>query len=103
MTAEINAFTHPDAECLCVAEHNPTVVTFHQHHIWPLAMGGPDTWANIVTLCPTSHANVHHLLREWVRAAGPPPWTIRRRFNHYVRGLAETGWYTATRGRLLGT
>lgn len=91
----VNAFTHPEAECVCVTDHNPNVITFHEHHIWPLGMGGPDTRANIVLLCPTSHASVHHLIREYDKAGGEPPWDVRKRFNLYVRSLAKQGWEMA--------
>lgn len=88
----VNAFTHPDARCDCVADHNPNVITFHRHHILPLGMGGADEPSNTVLLCPTVHYAVHHLLREWVKTGGEPVWEIRRRFGPYARGLAEEGW-----------
>lgn len=90
--SSVNAFTDPDARCLCVADHNPNVVTFHRHHIWPLGMGGPDEPSNTVLVCPTTHYAVHHLLREWVAAGRQPAWEIRRRFGTYARELAEEGW-----------
>jgi hypothetical protein len=60
-------------ECLCVAEHRPTPLAYESHHIWPLGMGGPDTPANRVWLCPTAHTNAHEILRELMRR-GPLSW-----------------------------
>lgn len=80
------------ATCVCVADHNPNPVELNLHHIWPKASGGPDADWNLVWLCPTSHVNVHELLREWFRAGGEPAWVIRSRFNPYVRAIAEDGW-----------
>lgn len=89
----VNAFTDPLARCECVADHNPNVITFHQHHVWPLGMGGPDEASNLVLLCPTVHASIHHLLREFVRADGEPGWLITRHFGNYPRRLAAQGYY----------
>lgn len=88
------AYTGHDAGqyCLCVAEHRPSPQELHRHHIWPLGMGGPDTEENVVWLCPTSHTNVHELLRAWVKYEGEPPWEIRRFFSPYIRDLAEQGY-----------
>lgn len=91
----VNVFTDPTARCLCVSDHNPNVIVFHRHHIWPLGMGGPDEPENLVLLCPTSHDATHNLLRAWVKAGGEPSWEIRRRFGPYVRRLAEEGYRTA--------
>lgn len=88
----VNAFTDPDAFCPCVSDHNPNVITFHKHHIWPLGMGGPDVGDNVVLLCPTVHAAVHHLIRDWVRVDGEPSWDIRKRFGPFARDMAEQAY-----------
>lgn len=80
--------------CTCVADHNPEPQELHRHHIWPLAQGGPDTEENIAWLCPTSHVNVHELLRAWEEYNGEPPWDIKVHFNPKIRNLALLG-YTA--------
>lgn len=54
--------------CRCVAEHRPPVLELHAHHVWPLGMGGPDTDANTVFVCPSGHSNIHELLRLMLRA-----------------------------------
>lgn len=78
--------------CLCVANHNPNPMELHRHHIRPLANGGTDTPDNVVWLCPTTHVNVHELMRWWFSYAGRPHWEIERYFSPFVRRLAERGW-----------
>lgn len=80
------------ASCGCVNDHNPNPMELHRHHIWPLYAGGPDTEDNLVWLCPTSHVNVHELLRAYEEHGGRPPWDIRKRFNYKIRTWAERGW-----------
>lgn len=87
-----------DFECLCVMEHNPNPMELHLHHILPLYLGGDDVPKNLIPLCPTSHANVHELLREWMKANGKPTWAVRHKFGPYIRFLAELG-YTAWQER----
>ena len=60
------------ARCLCVADHRPPPLEYEWHHVWPLSMGGDDTpvgqeGGNGVWLCPTTHTNVHELLRLLMR------------------------------------
>jgi hypothetical protein len=81
--------------CLCVADHQPEPQSLDRHHIWPLGMEGPDTPGNIVVICPTTHRNVHELLRAWVAWQGQPPWEIRRHFSPYARQLAHQGYHAA--------
>ena len=76
---------HP---CLCVTDHNPNPRLNHRHHIIPLAWGGPDTDDNTVSLCPTTHANLHAELQEWVRV-GRPTYTS---LHPYVRTLLRRAW-----------
>lgn len=88
----INAIDNPDVSCPCVTDHRPSAVQLHRHHILPLAWGGDDDPTNVILLCPSTHANVHRLLREHDRHGGTPPWTIRRWFGGFVRDLARSGW-----------
>lgn len=68
----------------------------NRHHILPLSEGGPDVPDNIVWLCPTSHVNVHELLRAWVKYEGEPPWDIRKHFSPYIREIAAEGYRRMT-------
>lgn len=104
MSAQQIAYTGHDAgqHCMCVSDHNPNPMELHRHHIWPLGMNGPDEDDNIVWLCPTSHVNVHELLRAWMGFGGEPTWSIRKYFSPYIRRLAEDGfdrWTQAGRPR----
>lgn len=78
--------------CACVSNHNPNVNHVHRHHIWPLGEGGPNEDWNLVWLCPTTHENVHVLLRAYKQYEGTPPWEVRKHFGSYARGLAQRGW-----------
>ncbi len=86
-----------DASCPCVADHNPNPHELHEHHIVPKAWGGPDTPENLVVVCPTTHANVHRLLREYVKAGCTPPLDVRRRYSASTRYWAEQGWMRKAR------
>ncbi len=57
-----------DEVCRCAPQHRPPPLELHRHHRFPLYLGGPDTLDNIVIVCPTTHANVHELLRLMVKA-----------------------------------
>lgn len=57
-----------DETCRCVPVHRPPVLELHRHHILPTYLGGPDTEANIVFVCPSSHSNIHELLRMMLQA-----------------------------------
>ena len=84
---------HDDGRiCDCVRDHVPNPHELHRHHVWPLALGGPDAEWNLVWLCPTAHVNTHELLREWFRLGGEPPWTVRQSFGVHVRALAKRGY-----------
>lgn len=98
----INRIDHPDVSCACVADHNPNEVQLHRHHIWPLGWSGPNQTDNIVLLCPTTHANIHRLLREYAKAGGEPSWDIRRWFGRYANEMAATGWAWYLAGRVGG-
>lgn len=74
------------------SNHRPMPHLNHEHHIWPLGWGGPNTAENKVVICPTGHANIHVLLNEYNRLGGQPPWTFRQHFGQGERDLAKAGW-----------
>lgn len=61
-------------KCLCIAVHNPEPLELNHHHIWPQEYGGPTVPENLVWLCPTTHTNVHELLRLMVHAGSTLSW-----------------------------
>lgn len=64
----------PDA-CQVHGSHRPGVVTVHHHHIQPEAMGGPTEPANLVTVCPTGHYNIHAAMAALVFGTPVPKVT----------------------------
>ncbi len=81
-----------DKVCVCVRHHSPKPAELHAHHVWPVFMGGPEK-GQLVWLCPTSHTNVHELIRAWQWHNGQPPWSIRRQYSRYIRKLAEQAYW----------
>jgi hypothetical protein len=82
-------------ECLCVRNHNPKPAYYQHHHIVPqswMAAGAKPADPEIAVLCGTAHDAVHDLLNQYVHAGGKPPWAVLRKYNGYVRGLAEVAW-----------
>jgi hypothetical protein len=71
---------------------SPTPKNNHWHHIIPLGWGGSDVKENQTPLCPTSHENIHHLLRAYVKNDGPPPWSVLLRYGEKERQLAKAAW-----------
>lgn len=78
--------------CHCVSEHVPQPQELERHHIRPKANGGSDDPSNLVWLCPTTHMNVHELMRFYFKWNGNVPWEMRRKFNKLARYLAERGY-----------
>lgn len=64
----------------------------NHHHVVPKYAGGTDAPENMVWICPTTHANVHELLRAWEKAGGEPAWEVRKHFSPFVRELARRGY-----------
>lgn len=64
-----------DQHCHCVSEHKPTPLELTAHHIWPMGMGGPDKPDNIVWVCPSTHYNIHELLRTMVKQNAHLPFS----------------------------
>jgi len=52
--------------CRCVVDHRPDPLELHEHHVFPLYLGGPKD-GETVWLCPTVHTNTHELLRVMLR------------------------------------
>lgn len=88
----INVIDNPGARCECVTDHNPNAVQLHVHHILPLSWGGAKEKANELLICPTTHDNVHRLLREYKKANGRPSWNVEKYFGVHARELAAEGW-----------
>lgn len=86
-----------DSYCRCVVGHRPAPLELHGHHIWPTADGGPDIVSNMVTLCPTTHANVHDLLRSIKRSGGTLTYRQAQAIyaepvSQYAFSVARLGW-----------
>lgn len=56
----------PPKRCGVHLTHLPAPLEMHVHHVWPLAMKGPDSPENRVVVCPTGHANIHRILRALI-------------------------------------
>ena len=78
-------------KCQCVGKHIPKPMELHKHHVWPIGEGGPDIKANLVLLCPTTHANVHRLWKLYEEYEGRPPWHLINKYSEYARGIVERG------------
>lgn len=48
--------------CEVHTRHSPRSLRIEVHHIQPRGMGGPDIASNRVSVCPTGHFNIHHVL-----------------------------------------
>lgn len=78
--------------CAARTTHSPEPDYCHLHHIWPKGWGGPDVKTNLVSLCPTCHANVHILLDYYMKNNGDVSWEIRKHYGSALRAIAEDGW-----------
>ena len=79
----------------CQVHRHRELVPLERHHIWPKAMGGPDTPDNLMDLCANAHGSAHNLLTLMLRArltGKPVPWTIRRLYGKGVRAVAQRGY-----------
>lgn len=97
MTADRIASHDEGQHCHCVSDHRPAPLELNRHHILPLEHGGPDVAGNIAWLCPTTHVNVHELLRLIIRRGGQLTWTealeaTPQRLSRYAFDLAHEGW-----------
>ncbi len=78
--------------CGCVTKHVPKVMEFHNHHIVPKYMGGRDIKANKQFVCPTAHANIHHLIDRFEEHGVRPPGSVLKHYSSFVIDLAQRGW-----------
>lgn len=86
----VSALSAP-MQCHCVGKHIPKPMELHKHHIWPTGEGGPESKANLLYLCPTTHSNVHRLWRLYEKYEGRPPWDILKNYSEYARWVVERG------------
>jgi HNH endonuclease len=61
-------------QTVCYAHKHHSWFEIQRHHVQPLAIGGPDTEANIVRACANAHRAAHWVMYGYVRFGGPPPW-----------------------------
>lgn len=73
-----------------------------RHHVVPVYLGGTDDPSNLVWLCPTTHTNVHELLRLMMTAGlltyGECQAVQDRPVSRYAHRVATQG-YLAWRAR----
>lgn len=85
-------------ECKCVGKHVPLPMILNVHHVVPQYYGGETSHANLIKICPTTHDNVHELLREYDKLNGPPPGQFRKHYSKYVQTLAKIAWQAKQAG-----
>ncbi len=86
--------------CEVHTSHAPTPRVNHKHHVWPLGKGGPDIPENIIVVCPTGHANIHDLLREYEVNLGRVTYTTSRRYARGEARIAKLGWDRIRTGKM---
>lgn len=86
----------PSRFCKCMVIHRPAPLELHRHHIHPLGMGGPDHWSNEVDVCPTTHANIHEIIRHMVKAGRMLSYNECNLL--YVVPLSSYAWTLAAQG-----
>jgi len=84
------------AVCRCVAEHRPPVLEYERHHRLPIYLGGLTT-GETVMICPSTHANVHELLRLMLKTGRTmTDWELQqvedRPVSRYAANLARDGY-----------
>lgn len=84
-------------QCHCVTEHRPAPLELERHHIHPLGLGGPDVVQNVAWVCPTTHTNVHELLRWFINESRVVPWRdvtdrYEQAVSRYAYDLAKEGY-----------
>ena len=68
----------------------------NRHHVWPAALGGPDTDDNIEFVDPTTHTNIHEIFRLFV-SGGRRSYTqinalYEQPVNRYAYAVALRGY-----------
>lgn len=81
-----------ESVCLCSGKHVPRPHILHRHHIIPISFGGDNARENLIDLCPTTHENVHNLLRQYKKFNGRPPGRVRKHYSDFVQRLAQEAW-----------
>lgn len=85
-----------DLTCVCVSQHRPPPLELNVHHILPVFLGGPDVADNKITICPTTHANVHEILRLLLQRGmltyGEVAAANERPVSRYAYALAVKGF-----------
>lgn len=76
-----------EPHCDVHKRHEPRPLLFEQHHVQPLAMGGPDTDANKVWVCVGGHYSIHTLLGDLIRTG-----KMRRQGTPTEKQLAQRGF-----------
>lgn len=77
--------------CQCVGKHIPKAMELERHFIWPLEEGGPAHRSNTITICPTTHSNIHKLWKIYEAKRGRPSWEILKNYSEFVREVVERG------------
>lgn len=83
--------------CLCVADHRPPVLEYELHHIQPIYLDGLDVPENKIWICPTTHTNIHELLRLMLGAGHALYYYELKRIenrpvSYYAAALAREGY-----------
>ncbi len=84
--------THDEGKiCRCVKKHVPQPAELELHHVWPIYLGGPKNgWQ--IWLCPTTHMNVHELIRLKVKTLDKIEAIDMREYNRYTKQLAQEAY-----------
>lgn len=82
--------------CQCSADHRPAPLELAAHRLLPGEHGGTYTDNNVVWLCPTTHVNVHELLR--LLLASDPPLTETRVRDLYPQPVSRYAYRIAAEG-----
>lgn len=45
-----------------VCHEHTSMVSFENHHVWPLGYHGPDIKSNKIKICPNAHSDIHFLM-----------------------------------------
>jgi hypothetical protein len=73
--------------CTVHKVHVPRPLLIELHHVWPLAMLGPDVDSNKVAVCVQGHFNIHTKLAELIRGGQMTPGGTKTE-----RALAQRGF-----------
>jgi hypothetical protein len=71
-----------------VCHNHTTMVSYEDHHVWPLGYHGPDKKSNKIRICPNAHSDIHYLMDRWLK--GKP--VDLREYGESVRYWAKVGY-----------